>query len=158
MRAHPCSADGELLFAELLEIELRRHLFSRNREERIVHLRRDGAWKRTVDPCRPIHGDMAALGKRRDKERKTLDVIVVGVANEQVQAHRPGWCELECEFASSSPTVEHDERPVVGAYLNTRGVATVANRFRAWHRDGPARTPEFDSHGLFDPPRAALLE
>jgi hypothetical protein len=89
--------------------------------------------------------------ERGQEEREALDVIRVGVADEQVRADRTGPRESDPELARPGAAVEDEQRAVVGARLDARRVAAVASGLGTRRGDGPPDAPEADTDGRFIP-------
>jgi hypothetical protein len=83
----------------------------------------------------------------RQEERQPLDVIRVGVADEQVGADRTGPREGDPELARARTAIEDEQRSVVGARLDARRVAAVASGLGTRRGDRPSDTPEADTDG-----------
>ena len=84
------------------------------------------------------------------EEREPLDVIPVGVGDEEMAAHRPraGPHERLSQAVGPGAAVEHDERAVRGPDLDTGRVPAIAQRSRTGLRQGAARPPEPNSHAV----------
>jgi hypothetical protein len=87
--------------------------------------------------------------ERRQEERQALDVVGMGVADEEVRADRAAAREGDPELPRSGPAIEDEERPVVGAGLDARCVAAVASGLGTGRRDGPPDAPESDADAGF---------
>src|SRR6266850_2116135 len=93
--------------------------------------------------------------ERGDEERKALDVVPVGVADEEVQVERrlQRLREAQAELARAGPAVEHDHGAVRPADFRARRVAAVARGAVAGRGDRAASTPEPDVHDASRLPR-----
>jgi hypothetical protein len=85
---------------------------------------------------------MRTRHERRQEERQSLDVVGVGVADEQVRARRAAARQRDAELPRTGAAIEDEERPVVGACLDTRRVPAVASGLRTGRGDRSADPPE----------------
>jgi len=81
----------------------------------------------------------------RQEERQSLDVVDVGVADEQVRSRRAAACQRDPELPRTGAAIEDQERPVVGARLDTGRVPAVASGLRTGRGDGSPDPPEADA-------------
>jgi len=88
---------------------------------------------------------MRAGEERRQEERQPLDVVGVGVADEQVGPRRAAAREGDPELPRARAAIEDEERPIVGARLDAGRVAAVASGLRTGRGDGSPDPPEADA-------------
>ena len=122
-------ADRELALAELDDLDLRRQLLHRDREVRVVHLAAERGGEGAIDPGRPVHRQMRPGQERREEERQSLDVVGVGVADEEMRPHRASAREDDAELPRAGPAIEDEERPIVGPRFDARRITAVARGF-----------------------------
>jgi hypothetical protein len=127
---------------------LRPGLGERNREIRILGLR--GKHRLQVEIVALARVDrelVAALIKRREV-RQPLDVIPVGMTNEQVNVGATGLAfgKFLAELANAGAGVDDDARPRGRAHLDARRVAAVALGLRTGNRQRSTHAPKMHSH------------
>jgi hypothetical protein len=88
---------------------------------------------------------MRAGHEGRQEERQSLDVVGVGVADEQVRSRRAAARQRDAELPRAGAAIEDEERAVVGAGLDTGGIPTVARGLRTGRGDRSADSPEADA-------------
>jgi len=81
----------------------------------------------------------------RQEERQSLDVIGVGMADEQVRPGRASARQRDAELSRAGAAIEDEERAVVGACLDARRVPAVASGLRTGCRDRSPDPPEADA-------------
>src|SRR5206468_402871 len=84
----------------------------------------------------------------RRKERKALNVIPMGVPDEEMPMQRAGVGRHQCapEPVGAGAAIEDNEGAISGAHFHTRGVAAIAQRCWPGLRDGATGTPEANTH------------
>ena len=113
----------------------------------VGHLPGEGGLQPPITPARGVHRPSRALDEERIEEREPLDVIPVGVADQQVPDD--GFAALRQRFAEpvrARPAVQYDERSIRSAQFDTRGIAPVANRRGSGRCNRSSRAPELDLH------------
>ena len=150
LRPYHQIADLESALDQLVERDFGPNLVERHREVLIVHLAGKRLVQRHVEASGTVHVPVASA-EERFEERETLDVVPVGVAEEDRSGHRiaAGSCLLDersTKDSSSRAAVEHDQRPTTGTELYTRRVASVPHG--RWSRcgDGAPRAPIPNTH------------
>jgi hypothetical protein len=88
---------------------------------------------------------VGAWQERRQEERQPLDVVGVGVTDEQVRAYRAAARERDAELPRTGAAVEDEERPVIGARFDAGRVPAVASGFGPGRGDRPTDAPEADA-------------
>ena len=103
---------------------------------------------RRVEAARAVDVPDVARVEQRREERQALDVVPVGVADEQMAATRAAGSAISAWPSSwiAGAAVEHEQRAGVGAHLDARGVAAVADRGGPGLGDRTPRAPEGDFH------------
>src|SRR5439155_26473943 len=87
-------------------------------------------------------------GEERRKERKALNVIPMGVTDEEMPMQRAGVGRHQCapEPVGAGAAIEDHEGAISGAHFHTRGVAAVAQPSRPGRWDGSTGAPEANAH------------
>ncbi len=116
----------------------------RDRELERIHL----AGERGLEPgprsSRAENPDFVRRRVSRAEKRQTLDVVPVGVRNEQGEVERLRLQfarEGEAERANPAPGIENNHF-VIESQFDAGGIAAVANRLGAGTGNGTAHTPE----------------
>ena len=119
-----------------------------NGEVRIVRLRREHRLQVQVVALARVDGHLVAALVERREERQPLDVIPVGVADEQVDARVAGLAfgQLLAQLADPGAGVDDDTRSRRRADLDARGVAAITFGLGPRHGKRPANAPEADPH------------
>ncbi len=87
-----CPENRELLLANGAEINLRLQFIQLDGEIDPVHLVGNDALKVHFPPLGPDNRDLVARDESRLKERKSLDVVPVGMSDQQVRIRAiPRW-------------------------------------------------------------------
>src|SRR4029450_4481507 len=86
--------------------------------------------------------------EERRKERKALNVIPMGVTNEEMPMHRAGIGRHQFvpEPVGAGAAIEDNEGAIRGAHFHARGVAAIAQRCRPGLRDGSTGAPKANAH------------
>ncbi len=144
-------AEVEASLDEILVVDLGLQLFEGDGEVAVLHLPRQDLAQRCAEAARTVDAPPVVGLEQRREERQTLDVIPVGVTDEDVPvdgiAGRPVE-QVEAQGMATGAAVDHDHGPVVRLDLDTRGVAPVEDRGRARLGDRPPGPPERDVHRL----------
>jgi hypothetical protein len=121
-------ADPEKALLQLGEVDPRAQVSQLDREVGVLHLPGHRLLEALLEPERRVHVELGPGQERGDEERKALDVIPMGVADEQVQAHGGGEGpdQMEPQLARAGAAVQHDDRAVLGPHLHARRVAAVS--------------------------------
>src|SRR5438128_5857278 len=85
----------------------------------------------------------------RGEERETLNVVPMGMADEEVKAERLrlGLQEVMAQIPDAGPAVQDDDRAVIGVDFHACGVPAKFGGLFSRHGDGPAGPPEADEQG-----------
>ena len=136
--------DPERLAAVFVDVDRGNQVTERDREVVGLHLAAEDRLQRLATPGRAVDVERRAGGVGRDEEREALDVIPVGVADEQMDRRSPPpelLGERETELPDPGPRVEY-ENVLPRPDLDARRVASVERRGRARGGDGSAGAPE----------------
>ena len=81
-----------------------------------------------------------------DKKRQPLDVIPMGVREQDVHAHRPIQLlhQLVSQRTNPAAGVEYNQLSLLSRYRDARGIAPVARGMRTERRDRTSCAPESD--------------
>lgn len=114
----------------------------RHRKLDRVHLRaqRGLDFRARARPAEDVQSIRATVG--RAEKREALDVIPMGVREEQIRGQRLAR-ELESEPAQAAPGIE-DEPFRAAAQLDAGSVTAVFHGLRSRRGNGPAHAPEVD--------------
>ncbi len=148
LRGRAIGPHAEPLLPQLLEGDLRAQLVELDGKVRVLHLPRERALQRAIDAARAVDAEPAAGDVGGEEERKALNVVPMGVADEDVHRRqgRPAGEEVETQGAGAGAAIEEDDGPVVGAHLHAARVAAVERRAPPRSRNGAAGAPEADQH------------
>jgi hypothetical protein len=148
LRGHGDVAHREVALLEITDVYLGVEVLHRHGEIVLAHLPVEQLIEALVHARGPEDGPaLAGLIKRRE-ERDPLNVVPVGVRDEQAAASGGGGLTQERlgEAMKARPRVEDDEIPGGGADLDAGGVAAVPQRALPGLRDGASGAPETDLH------------
>src|SRR2546425_5455197 len=148
LRGYADAPDLEHALCQIVEPDLGVEGRKRDREILVGHL----ASQARLDPSA-----MATWGidlpdvirdEERRKERKALNVIPMGVTDEEMPMHRAGVGrhQFTPEPVGAGAAIEDNEGAISGAHFHTSGVAAIAQRCRPGLRDGATGTPEANAH------------
>jgi len=128
---------------EVLEVHVRLHGFQRHGEHRVAHLRRQHA----VDAGPVVlqmtrHDPHAALGiVGRREEWKSVDVVPMGMGQQQVDVPNVEFSEHLADTTDSGPRIKHE--PVVAdRNFNAACIAAVLDVIRRRAGDASPNPPE----------------
>ena len=134
-------------FLEFHEADVGGHVVELNGEVRVFHLAGDDVLELFVEVHGAVDREFVAGDERGHEEGEAVDVVPVGMAEEDVGAHGAAAAhEVEPEFAHARAKVDNEQRAVFGLDFDAGGVAAVANGIRSGRWDGAANPPEFDFH------------
>ena len=141
---------------QLAKGDLRPGLGERNGKVGILGLRGEHRLQVEVVALARVDRELVAALVKRREVRQPLDVIPVGMTNEQVNVGAPGLTlgKFLAEFADAGPGVDDDARSRGRAHLDARSVAAIALGFRPGNRQRPTHAPESNFHDGRRPPRA----
>ena len=144
------AAELERTLGQVVEAEVRTHRLHRDRRVLVGHLPLEGLLQRAPTSTGCIDLPITARREEGGKEGKTLNVIPVGVADQEraAQATAAARHELGSEPVSARTTVENQQRAIRGAHLHAGGVPPVAQRRSPRLRDGSPGAPEANAHGV----------
>src|SRR5436309_7306354 len=151
LRLYAHLSDAEEALVELRVVDTAPQLAELDGEVRVLHLPGHRLLEAPLEAARRVDVQLGPGQERGDEEREALDVVPMGVADEEVESHRLGHRpnEVEPEPADAGAAVEDDDGPVGGAYLGARRVAAVDGGRGSRRGDGSSRAPESDLHGKF---------
>ena len=135
--------------AELLERYRRRKLRDVHGEVGELHLAGEHFAQRARASFRSADGDAIAGDEQRGEEGEALDVIPVGVTEQDRHRERTASArdELGTQRACAGPAVEDEVGTAGRRQLHAGGVAAEAVGPRAGRGNRPPRAPESYSHG-----------
>ncbi len=149
LRLDEHAPDAEKPLVQLREVDARAQVAHLDREVRVLHLPGHGLLEAALKADRRVDVQLGARQERGDEEGKALDMVPVGVADEQVQANRlrHRLRQVQAELAGAGAAVEDDHRSVGGADLDAGGVTPEARGVRSGRRDRSTRSPKANLHG-----------
>ena len=144
-------AHAEEALVQLREVDPRAQVAHLHREVRVLHLPGHRFLEAALEAERRVDVQLRARQEGGDEEGEALDVVPVGVADEEVQAHGPRHRlgEMQPELARAGAAVEDDDRAVGGTHLDAGGVAAVAGGPRPGRGDRAASAPETHVHSEY---------
>ena len=116
----------------------------------VLHLAGQRVADRRPHAARAIDVPLELGVEQRCQEGQTLDVVPVGVADEDVAAPRAtGFCQQRlAQRVGTGAAIEQDQHATATAHLDAGRVAAVAQGLRPRLRNRPSRAPEADFHGI----------
>ena len=117
-------------------------------EVRVLHLPGHGCLEPLADTFRRVDVPLVPGCEEGREEGKALDVVPVGMRDEQMTADRAGRRrdQVAAQLMGAGAAVQDDERAVRGADLDARGIAAVPQGRRTGLGDRASRAPEADPH------------
>src|SRR5262245_15616709 len=142
------TADRKATFDQIVKARRRPELRERNGKVVVLHLSGQGPFELLPDRTRSVDVPRITRHEERREERETLDVIPVGVRDQQMAVVRglARGHQRMSQLVSAGPTVEDQEGPVDASDLYARCVAAIAERGGARLGDGTTGAPEPDLH------------
>ena len=144
------TADVETAFAKVVELNAGAEALQIDREILIGHLSGERPLEVSPEAARGVDVPLGAGYEERSEEGEPLNMVPVGVADEEVAVHRAVGSrhELATKLIRTGAAVDDNPRSVVGHGLDARRVSAVADRRRARAGNRPACTPKGDPHTL----------
>src|SRR5262245_33790847 len=142
------TADHEAIFDEVVKARCGPELRERNGKVVVLHLSGQDPFQLLSDRTRSVDVPYIARHEERREEREALDVIPVGVRDQQMAVARglaPGHQRVS-QLVSAGPTVKDQEGPIDASDLYARRVAAIAERGGARLGYGTTGAPEPDLH------------
>ena len=120
-------ADPEHPLAEVVIADRGPELRELDREIGVLHLAGEHLAHSVGEAVRRVDVPLIARDEKRGEERQALDVVPMGVADQQVAAKRllPGLHQLRAEGQRTGAAIEHHERARVRPQLDARGIPPV---------------------------------
>src|SRR3954447_5856375 len=143
-RADVEAVDLEFTFLDLHHHQGCRESVQRNRKDHWVHLSSQDLLERHALLGGSVYHDRGFPGAKGLEERRPLNVIPMGVGQEDISGEDPVSLlhQHMAERTQSAAGIE-DDQPVVGSgYADAGGVAAVARGLGPGSRDRAAGTPE----------------
>ena len=148
LRRNPNAADRVDAFGQVVVRDRCRQLIQVDGEIGELHLAGQDVMQRTAAAFGAIDCDGVPFDKGRSEERKTLNVIPVRMAEENVRVD--GFLALRHQLggqpARTGAAVENKKIAVGSRQLDARGVAAEVVRARSGSGDRPSGTPETYFH------------
>src|SRR4030095_13451033 len=148
LRGHADAPDLEHALCQIVEPDFGVEGRQRDREILVGHLASKARLDLSAVATWGIDLPDVIRDEERRKERKALNVIPMGVTDEEMTMHRAGGCRHQSapEPVGAGAAIEDDEGAISGAHFHTRGVAAIAQRCRPGLRDGSTGAPEANAH------------
>ena len=148
---HVIAHDNRLAAANLFDEKVRLQIVHAERQVGIAHLPGQDLLQLLAHP--PLAEDDQPVVPRpgRSEKGQTLDMIPVGVAEEQDNDHAllGAAHQVISQQADTGPGVQNQNLAVLRLNLDTGGIAAASHSIRAGDRDGTAHSPEFYLHRPF---------
>src|SRR6266496_4242297 len=108
-------------------------LIERDREIRVLHLPGQCFAQGLAKAFWAVNIPFVTGHEKRSEERQALDMIRMGMTDQDVSAHafRTSRHEFVAEGVSSGSAIKNDECACCRVHLNARGIASVTSRARA---------------------------
>ena len=114
--------DRQLSFDEIVIVDVGTELIDRDREVRVLHLSGKRLGQGVAETPRAVDVPVVVGPEHRGEERKPLDVVPVGVADQQVSVDRLTFgplAEIETQPVRTRTAVDDEQGSCIGADLDT---------------------------------------
>jgi hypothetical protein len=139
--------DPEKAFLELCIVNPACEVLHLDREVRVLHLTRKRIFETPLERNRAVNVQLASGQKCGREKRKSLNMIPMRVADQQMNSMRTQALEhVETKQAYSGTAVENDSCAIVGADFDAGGIASIDSCLVSWRRDGTTGSPETYVH------------
>ena len=144
----PHIADLEGLLGQVAVFDFGAERVERDREIGELHLPGKRFAQSIAEPARRIERPRVARHEQRGEERDPLDMIPVGVADEDrtLFAARILFEDMLAQIVRAGAAIDDQPGPAGRVDLHARGIAAIAHRCRAWLGNRASRSPEADLH------------
>ena len=152
VRADERGADGEIKIAQFFDLDVAGQFRERHGEIGAFHLAGEGGFQTFARAFAAENAQAAAGFVNRGKERQALDVIPVGVGNEEREVERLGLefaKQRDAELAQAGAGVEDDD-VFAAADFNAGGVAAITDGSPPRRGNRAANAPKLDARRGFD--------
>src|SRR5207245_2628526 len=141
--------DAAESFVQFREMDAAPEVVHFHREVGVLHLPGNGVLQAAMKAHGGVDVQLGVGQEGRAKERETLNVIPMGMPDEEVKAERLrlGLQEVMAQLPDAGPAVQDDDRAVIGADFHACGVPAKFGGLFSRHGDGPAGPPEADEQG-----------
>src|ERR1700682_2922244 len=160
LRRDPRAADCVDALGQVVVGDRGRQLVQRDGEVGVLHLATQDLMQRTAAAFRTIDRGGVPFDKGRGEERKALNVIPVGMSEENVRVY--GFLALGHQLGGkpvrAGAAVKNQKFAVGSVQLDAGGIAAEVVRARPGSGDRPPRSPETYSHESAPPLRAASTD
>src|SRR5215510_4400105 len=124
LRLHQDVTDAEKAFFDFVVVNSACQVLQLDREVRILHLPGKGVLQTALECRGAVDVQLGAWYERRSEKRKALNVIPMGMADEQVNPLGAGSSqEIETQRPDAGSAVQHDGSAVLGADLDARSIS-----------------------------------
>src|SRR3989442_6599417 len=116
----------------------------------VLHLPGNGVLHAAMEARLGVDVQRGVGVEGRAEERKALDVLPLGMPDEEVDAEGlgRGLQEVMAQLPGARPAVQDDDRAVIGPDFHARGVTAILGGPLARHGNGPAGSPKAYEQGL----------
>ena len=161
-RLHPGDAyalDGKRLIIQVVKLEVRAHVFHLDGEILAIQLPLKHVLEWLVEIARPVDLDFPTRRVGRTKKGETLNVIPVGVRDEEVQLPRWVLHQHSSQLPNPAACIE-DKLHAIVTNGETRSVATVTDEStaRRWRRSTGAPEDNLARRGFIHRGRVSIHE
>ena len=142
-------ADREFHPLEFLDLDRARQVFPAHGKKRHFHLGGENGGEAGARTFESQNAERVLGFVSGKKKRESLDVVPMGVGQEQGEIDRRAvefLLERKPKLANARARIENNDF-AIGAHFDASRVAAVADRRRAGHGDGAADAPKLQARG-----------
>ena len=149
LRLHEHLTDAEKPFIQFREMNAAPEVVQPHGEVGVLHLPGNGVLHAAMEAGVGVDVQLGVGVESRTEERKALDVVPMGMPDEEVDAEGlgRGLQEVMAQLPGACPAVQDDDRAVIGPDFHARGVTAILGSALARHGNGPAGSPEAYEQG-----------
>ena len=116
----------------------------------MIHLKSQGVPDRLEGQRigRAIDDDVIAGDEQRREKRQPMDVVPVGVGDENGAVRRRLTSQLQAQRANARAGIQYDPASRAGPDSYARRIAAVPKGLRSWRRNRSPRTPKRNLHAV----------
>ena len=149
LRLHEHLTDAEKPFIQFREMDAAPEIVQPHRKVGVLHLPGKGVLHAAMEARVGVDVQLGVGVEGGAEEREALDVVPMGMPDEEVDAEGlgRGLQEVMAQPPGARPAVQDDDRAVIGPDFHARGVTTILGGPLPRHGDGPAGSPETYEQG-----------
>src|SRR5262249_11882149 len=145
-RRHLDVADVEGAFDQVVITDGGAELVERDRKIRVLHLARERLAQGLAEALGAIDVPIGAGAEERSEERNALDMIPMGVTDQDMPALDIARDQFLAERVGACPAIDHDQRATRRAHLDAGSIAAIPGGGRPGRGYRAASTPELNAH------------